>query len=297
MVESLSTMSRSSSSDPRRSLLTLLPLLLLLAALLARVPLGCIGADGAGTEPGPQDGPGGDSGPTPDDAGGKELPGGDRRESVPEARPDPALVEPGRPEPDLAVPDKPDPLPRNGIRVRVSFVIDGDTVYVQTRDGGWEFVVRLAGLNSPECFKRRKGRWHTCYMDDEHYGNQAAREVEGFVSGGYFTVRCNETDGACEKESFGRYLLALTSAADGKDLGERIVEAGAGWSYTKYAFDRRKAYCYAEARAIKARRGMWAQGRAFVKSKMSSISKAWYEKHDQRCTTAMGSSFTKAAGE
>jgi endonuclease YncB( thermonuclease family) len=217
--------------------------------------------------------------------------------------------EPQPPEPTPEPPpvrDEPPPVPEkvliDGLDVIISHVTDGDTIYVVKKPGGWASRIRLKGLNAPECHKVRNGSFQSCDKDDDYFGLGAYEIAKKLANGDFRKAKlaCIEKQGECEKDSFGRYLGYIV-LPDGRDLGNEIIAAGGGWSFTRYTATKLKQYCGTEADAIKAKKGMWTQGRPYVKSRMSGATKSWYyaskNGHDSVCGNKLGESFSKRAGE
>ena len=222
------------------------------------------------------------------------------------------LVEQDASLPEEALPPEPIPIEKieppkpiaDGVTARVTHVTDGDTVYVVTGIGARSERIRLKGYNAPECLKQQSGAFQACNEDDEFYGMDSYLFVRNLLASveSEVTIRCEMAGAVCEQDSFDRYLASLT-LRDGRDLGEEVLRAGAAWTYTSFSFARMGDYCRAEAEAIKAKRGMWKDGRAAVRAGMSQGTRSWYynsnytRSHDGICDQAMGESFAKAAGE
>lgn len=225
--------------------------------------------------------------------------------AVPDAAPDESAPDtaPG-PEPAGKEPIGPPPPIADGVEVRVTHVTDGDTLYAVTQTGAWAHQMRLGGVNAPECKKTRVGSFMACVADDEFYGLEAYKELKKLVAtqgGAKLKISCKMSGSECEKGDFGRFLVYLQHP-DGYDVAEKLIAAGAAWSYTKFASDKRASYCKAEAAAIRGKLGMWKQGRPSVKNGMSTTTKNWYyargsSSHDALCSAVMGESFAQAAGE
>ena len=222
----------------------------------------------------------------------------EQREPAPEF----SFLERRKPPPER----KPLPVyPSDGYSAIVTHIVDGDTLYLVMKPGGWASRIRLKGLNAPECKKKKEGAtsFYVCSADDEYYGLKAYEALKSLVSGAAHKVRisCRQKNGACEKDSYNRYLAYL-QLADQRDLGEVLLRAGVAWTFTRYANSKLAAYCRAEAEAIRQRRGMWSQGRDFVIQRMSHNTRSWYASrtgrgHDAICSKALGRSFAKLAGE
>ncbi len=182
---------------------------------------------------------------------------------------------------------------RPGDRARVPFVIDGDTVYLSLVGRSIPpFKARLAGVNAPECHKRRArlptGRWAgRCVADDEYFGLAAYVLLKNKVEGKEVRIDCpTDRTGRCRHGSYGRPLVFLELREDGRflDVNKWLVERGAAWPFTKYPSPRLAAYCLAEERAWKVRAGMWRAGtRWAVMARMSKKTRRWYARRDSVC--------------
>ena len=182
---------------------------------------------------------------------------------------------------------------RPGEWAKVVFVIDGDTVYLSLRDRKAPlFKARLAGINAPECRKRRArlptGHWAgRCVADEEYFGLAAYELLKNKVEGKFVRIDCpTDRTGDCRHGSYGRPLvfLELPEGRGFVDVGEWLVERGAAWPFTKYSSPRLARYCLAEERAWKTRAGMWRAGdRWSVLARMSKKTQRWYARRDAVC--------------
>lgn len=124
-------------------------------------------------------------------------------------------------------------------------VIDGDTVAVLL--AGKEERVRLIGINAPE--PNDPG-------GPECYAEEATRHLRELAKTGMVDLTFDESQGA--RDVYGR-LLAYVSLPDGDDLGERMLREGYAHEYTyDTPYVRLDTYKAAEAEAIEARSGLWA---------------------------------------
>lgn len=199
---------------------------------------------------------------------------------------------------------------RHDMRVRVVHVVDGDTIYVQRAEtngaaqgagsvsspGEQEegfAKVRLAGVNAPECEKEKTrvasiGRMSArCVADQEIFGLQAYRILVELSEGRKAIISCEHgSDGLCARDKYGRYLADLEMEG-ARDLAETLVARGAALPYTLYPHRRLLRYCEAEARAIKAKVGMWSLGTPDkVLGGMSKKTRSWYRNREKRCAEA-----------
>lgn len=258
-------------------------------------------------------------GPAPTPDGSVETTQEAGAETTPEPSPadEPAPPEPSpEPPPERRVQPEPKPVDEgpvvpekvliNGIQGIIVHVTDGDTVYVVKKPGGWASVVRLKGLAAPECFKEKSqgSSFQECVKDDEVYGLESYKIMKKLALGDFRKIKivCAEENGECEKGDFGRYLVYL-ELPDGRDLAQEVIKAGGGWSFTRFEAKKLGDYCRAEADAVKAKAGMWSQGRSAIRSGMSNDTRSWYyhrttsKSHDGICSQKMGESFAKRAGE
>ncbi len=126
----------------------------------------------------------------------------------------------------------------NGV---VQRVVDGDTVKVD--DGKKIHTVRLYGIDTPE--KEFKGRWKT-----QPYALEATAFATKFVKGQPVTI-VTRGSGA-----YGRTIGEVF--VDGRSLNRELVRAGLAWFTRKYT-KRDQDIGRLEARARKAKRGLWVQ--------------------------------------
>jgi micrococcal nuclease len=118
----------------------------------------------------------------------------------------------------------------------VTYVTDGDTLWVRPQDDGAPRTVRIHGIDAPEI----------C----QHYGEAARAALMARVLGQRVQVRARRTD------QYGRVVARIT--LQGQDVGGWMVTEGHAWSY-RY---RRDAGPYAaqESRARALGRGLFGSG-------------------------------------
>jgi len=92
----------------------------------------------------------------------------------------------------------------------VTHVSDGDTVWVQSLQGGEAYKVRLLGIDAPEI----------C----QPWGPQSRAALHAALQGQVVEVRARTRD------SYGRLLAQLTR--QGNDVGAWMVGQGYAWSYS-----------------------------------------------------------------
>lgn len=123
----------------------------------------------------------------------------------------------------------------------VSRVVDGDTVWVSTNARKKPLKVRILGMDAPEI----------CQAG----GPASQKALEGRLLGQTVTLAVPRSR---SRDDYGRVLAKIELR--GEDVGGWMVSRGQAWSY---GF-RRSAGPYAEeqARAVAARRGLFADSRA-----------------------------------
>ena len=132
--------------------------------------------------------------------------------------------------------DGADEPPPEIMSARVTGVVDGDSLIVET-GAGREYTIRLYGLDAPE------GR--------QAYGGQAAKFLAGLVKGRDIVLK------VMDKDSYGR-LVALVYLEEGEPVNRRLIAAGQAWVYTAHC---RLPECALwredEERARQGREGLW----------------------------------------
>ncbi len=129
------------------------------------------------------------------------------------------------------------PVPRDAQQVRVTRVVDGDTVELAGRG-----KARLIGIDTPEVYGGRE-----CFADQA--SEFTKREVDGKPV--RFTV------GREERDRYGR-LLVYVWRADGQSLNARLVAGGYARTLTIPPNDRYAARFARLARDARAREaGLW----------------------------------------
>lgn len=127
---------------------------------------------------------------------------------------------------------------RSTIKGRVSWVCDGDTVYVNIN---WfrRIKVRVAGEDAPE--------------HGQAYGEEARIFLKRLVDGKRVKVQIVDVD------RYGRYVGIITVGR--KDAGYEILRAGLAWCYYAYLKnlppEYASAYKKVATEARSARRGLW----------------------------------------
>ena len=117
---------------------------------------------------------------------------------------------------------------------QVSYVTDGDTLWVQPDSGGAARKLRMLGVDAPEICQS---------------GGKAARDMLAQLA-----LQRRVTVKVSYYDRYGRGLA--TVALDGQDLGARMVRAGQAWSYGWRG--RPGLYAAQEAQARQSRSGVFA---------------------------------------
>lgn len=197
---------------------------------------------------------------------------------------------------------------RDGMKVRVRSLIDGDTVYVYAGESRWPYYkIRMLGYNSPECKKGRNDYGYGCVADDERHGLAAYAHFVQLLKepGLVLTVSCpvrGQTGQLCKIDPYKR-SLAFLLLPDGRNVAKEMVASGYGWVFTSYYPPMLAELCRAEAQAIREKKGIWVKGRDAARGGMSGRTLSWYyhstpsRSHDAICSKALGESFVQLAGE
>jgi micrococcal nuclease len=121
------------------------------------------------------------------------------------------------------------------VRGTVSYVTDGDTIWVRPADGGAPRAVRILDIDAPEGCQAYGAQARTALAE------RVLRQPVRLLTRG--------------EDDYGRTLARVEHR--GQDIGAWMVERGNAWSMTF----RRKPGPYAalQAQARAARRGLWAQ--------------------------------------
>ena len=128
-------------------------------------------------------------------------------------------------------------------RCRVTWVCDGDTVWVRTWYGR-RLKLRLAGIDAPE--------------SEQEFGEESQKVLENLVGGRSVSVT------VIDRDHFGRFVAGIECR--GEDVCLRMLEEGAAWPYFQYfrnlPADKASAYREAGRAARNAGRGLWRNARA-----------------------------------
>ncbi len=130
---------------------------------------------------------------------------------------------------------------------RVVFIVDGDTLVVETPAG--EEKIRLIGIDTPETANSPQG--------EECYGAEASAFARGLLTGKKVVLSLDETQG--ERDRYER-LLAYVEMDDGRDIGEVLIREGYAFEYTyNKPYKNQVLYQAAEAAAKKSEAGLWKE--------------------------------------
>lgn len=138
---------------------------------------------------------------------------------------------------------------------RVNYVYDGDTL--QLEDGR---KIRLLGIDTPEIFSRKK----VIPRDIKAKGEAARAALQKMLN-----TSKQQVSLAYGAQRFDRYkrTLAHVFLSDGTNLQAALIRQGYGIAFTTPPNDRMsRCYQQQEAKAIKAKRGIWALSQYQIKS-------------------------------
>ena len=129
--------------------------------------------------------------------------------------------------------------------VRVTRVIDGDTVVVVPENGGQEETVRLLGIDAPEL--RSKGG------TPEHWSKQATNYLIERAEGKLLILKLGPT----QTRDRWRRLLGYLYVDDAINLNLDMVRDGQVYAHRVYKHTRKAEFEQAENEARKKKRGLW----------------------------------------
>ena len=141
---------------------------------------------------------------------------------------------------------KPSTAPQDGTKHQVSRVVDGDTVVLDTDDGGVK--TRIIGIDTPETVHPSK--------PVEYWGPEASARAKELLEGKTITIHYDPDPKHDTWDKYGRLLVYL-ELPDGSDFGLVMIREGYAKAYTKYSFSRQELYVSEMNRAMKAGVGMW----------------------------------------
>nr|WP_299334934.1 thermonuclease family protein [Haloplanus sp.] len=157
--------------------------------------------------------------------------------------------------PDASTPT----TPEDAVTVRVTHVVDGDTVDVRFPNGG-EDTVRLLGVDTPEVRAENdptefEGVPDTTAGRDclRRHGEEASAYAENMLAGRAVTLRFDTAAG--RRGGYGRLLAYVV--VDGRSFNTALLERGHARLYDA-TFRERDRYASLETTARENRRGVWS---------------------------------------
>ena len=173
---------------------------------------------------------------------------------------------------------------RNGECADVTHVIDGDTIELTLADGS-TVRMRLRGIDTPECHKRRIDGHSQCVDSalGERFGYEAYVALRGMAEGERVRIACEMVGGQCRTDLYGRLLAWPVLQRSYTDLAEAMVAGGYAWPYLPMHAISLHEYCAAEDEAILAGRGLWSEGYDAAILGMSSDKQRWYGRRSFVC--------------
>jgi len=136
----------------------------------------------------------------------------------------------------------------HGRTFTVTRVVDGDTLYIDTPDGGRPTTkVRLLGIDAPEMGNDEKGAMY--------YAGEAAQFVRQTAIGTSVTVYLDEAGRT--RGSYGR-LLAYVELPDGGLLNDALLAEGLAYADLRFRHSRYQKCKQLEATSRSLRSGLWA---------------------------------------
>lgn len=137
----------------------------------------------------------------------------------------------------------------NAREFRVTKVVDGDTLDVDvadSRSGRKATRIRLWGVDTPETVKPN--------TLPQPFGREASAYAKRLCEGRRVRL---ELDPDTTRGKYGR-LLAYVFLPDGRMLNRDLVRKGYGYADPRFAHAYRAEFIDLQARALRARRGLWA---------------------------------------
>lgn len=125
-------------------------------------------------------------------------------------------------------------------RARVTYVCDGDSIWVKTWYGR-RVKLRLLGMDAPE--------------SEQAFGSESQRMLARLIGGKRIEVR------AVDRDIYGRYVSGIRCR--GEDICLRMIEEGLAWPYFRFfgqlTHEEVRAYKEAFLAAKRERRGLWRE--------------------------------------
>ncbi|MBL7133047.1 MAG: thermonuclease family protein [Phycisphaerae bacterium] len=137
----------------------------------------------------------------------------------------------------------------DGAEFAVVRVLDGDTLDVDTPDGGTPYTrIRLWGVDTPEMDWRNKRHQHFAPQATEFTRKAASRQP----------VKVKLEAGRDTRDRYGR-LLAFVRLGDGRVLNRLLIAEGCGYADPRFDHSRKAEYARVQRRAMKNLRGLWEE--------------------------------------
>ncbi|MCL1960296.1 MAG: thermonuclease family protein [Desulfovibrionaceae bacterium] len=118
----------------------------------------------------------------------------------------------------------------------VSYVVDGDSIWVKTADGNRRVRLRLEGIDAPEICQR--------------FGPEARQAMQALALDQRVRVTVRARD------RYGRAIAEVVRTRDGVDVAARMVSDG--WAWSEGFRGRPGKYASEQAAARRLRRGLFA---------------------------------------
>jgi micrococcal nuclease len=139
----------------------------------------------------------------------------------------------------------------HGNLFRVTKVVDGDTLDIDTPDGQYNMTrIRLWGVDTPETKNPNTGQMF--------FGSQASDYTTKLILDKQVTVLLDE--GNNTRGKYGR-LLAYIKLPDGRFLNEALLTEGLGYADVRFKHSFYHKYQQLEAAARSQKKGLWKEVR------------------------------------
>jgi len=165
--------------------------------------------------------------------------------------------------PDRSHPDRPGSTPKltdaerqsriaedleryDGKRFHVTYVVDGDTLDIDCKDGLDDTTrIRLWGVDTPETVKEG--------TPVQHFGPEASELSKKYAQGKTVKLKLVDTE---TRDQHGR-LLAYVMLPDGRMLNRVLIETGHGYADPRFPHPRKREFQGLMDTARKTRVGLW----------------------------------------
>jgi len=137
--------------------------------------------------------------------------------------------------------------PPDGTKHKVSQVVDGDTLKIETESG--PVTVRIIGIDTPETVHP--------FKPVELGGQDASDKAKELLEGQIVTIHYDPDPKHGKWDKYQR-LLAYLDLPDGRDFGLVMIQGGFTKAYPDYPFSRQELYLEAEQVARQEKVGLWA---------------------------------------